>query len=302
MDLIGDIINELVNADQSITGPLLKTKVLASRISNRELLSWVSRELDGYKKVSDLPEYRVSTGSLMGSYRNGPQLYTNCQIPVGTISSELYKSITAIEILDSISSIEKLSKSNPVYTIGDDAKKYLEHSIRSMGNKFYEILTVHLTISSTLFSNILSSVRSRLLDFMLEVEKQFGQETEIKDLTKHPEIITTIMNTTINNNGDANVINTGNKANVTTNNSVNKGNQDLLAETLRSNGVANEDIQELLAVVDEEEPKEVNKFSSAVSKWFTKMVGKALDGSWQIAVGTASGLLADALGVHYGWK
>ncbi|NLP59293.1 hypothetical protein, partial [Lutibacter sp. B1] len=36
MKLINDIINELVDTDKSINSPLLKTKVLASRLQNKE--------------------------------------------------------------------------------------------------------------------------------------------------------------------------------------------------------------------------------------------------------------------------
>ena len=64
MKLIGDIINELVDSDKSIASPLLKTKVLASRLKNNDLLTWVNSELSGY--INDVPNYRIFGCSITG--------------------------------------------------------------------------------------------------------------------------------------------------------------------------------------------------------------------------------------------
>ncbi|MBK7490043.1 MAG: hypothetical protein IPI74_09620 [Bacteroidales bacterium] len=58
MKLINDIINELIDTEKSIVSPLLKTKVLASRLGNDVLLTWVSNELKGYENKDELPDYR----------------------------------------------------------------------------------------------------------------------------------------------------------------------------------------------------------------------------------------------------
>lgn len=48
MKLLDTIISELVNVEISLSSPLLKTKILASRLQNKELLEWVNNELKGY--------------------------------------------------------------------------------------------------------------------------------------------------------------------------------------------------------------------------------------------------------------
>ena len=42
MELVSQIINDLVDDQKSLNSALLKTKVLASRIQNVELLYWVN--------------------------------------------------------------------------------------------------------------------------------------------------------------------------------------------------------------------------------------------------------------------
>jgi hypothetical protein len=44
-----------------------------------------------------------------------------------------------------------------------------------------------------------------------------------------------------------------------------------------------------------------NKFGQEVNNWIKKMLGKAVDGSWNIPVGTAGLLLTNAIASYYGW-
>jgi uncharacterized protein involved in exopolysaccharide biosynthesis len=77
---------------------------------------------------------------------------------------------------------------------------------------------------------------------------------------------------------------------------VNSGDFNSLAEHLRSQGVANQDIEELQQAVERDPaPGQPNEFGTNVSSWLGKMVTKAADGSWNVG-----GLLATALGKYYG--
>lgn len=108
------------------------------------------------------------------------------------------------------------------------------------------------------------------------------------------------MNTTITNNGDGNLINTGDNSNINATFTVNKGNQDILKKALQSHSVDNEDINKLLEVIDTEEPVSKENFGDKVNKWVYTMMGKAMDGSWKVGIGAAGGLLAKAIANYYG--
>ena len=58
MNALRQIIEELSYDNKSLAGPLLKTKVLASRIKNQVVFNWASRELIGYRDEKELPAYR----------------------------------------------------------------------------------------------------------------------------------------------------------------------------------------------------------------------------------------------------
>lgn len=210
MKLISDIINELIDSSKPIDSALLKTKVLAVRIDNNNLQQWVNGELNGFSESAIIPGYRKSTGILKGNYVNGRAQYTKVAIPTLQLSKEHQDSITKIELRESISSIEAFKdKKDLRISVNSGAKYIIENSIRS-NNPYFQLLTVYLDIPASLFTDVLSCVRSKLLDFMLEIEKKFGYETEIADLKGNSEVITQIFNTTINTNGDGNVITSGN--------------------------------------------------------------------------------------------
>lgn len=59
---------------------------------------------------------------------------------------------------------------------------------------------------------------------------------------------------------------------------------------------------ELIEIIDTEEPNAENKtFGEKVNGWIVKMVNKALDGSWNVGIGAAGSLLAEAIWKYYGF-
>ncbi|QNR87043.1 hypothetical protein H9N25_00750 [Pedobacter riviphilus] len=204
-------------------------------------------------------------------------------------------------ILDSISAVEDLvTKKGVKVSLTAYKRSSLEQSIVNMGNPQFQILDVHLEIPAAFLSNILAAVRSRLLEFMLEIENRFGQESQIEDLRSKNTQVTNIVNNTITNNGDGVLITTGSKNDVSAKINVTKGNHQHLAEEMNGKSITKEDIDELLAVIDKQIPDDLDKYSDEVNAWIKKMLGKSLDGSWDVQFGNAGGLLSTILAKYYG--
>ena len=111
------------------------------------------------------------------------------------------------------------------------------------------------------------------------------------------------MNQTIITTGDGNILNTGNSVKIEASISIKKGDKASLKKMLIEQSVVEKDANELIQIIDSEKPdKTSGKFGSKVNSWVQKMVGKALDGSWQIGVGAAGDLLAGAIQSYYGMK
>ena len=65
------IIKDLANGVVDTQTALKRTKVLLQDLGDKDLLNWVSYEIGGYPDDSDVPEYRVVSGQLYGSYFKG---------------------------------------------------------------------------------------------------------------------------------------------------------------------------------------------------------------------------------------
>jgi len=306
LKLINDIINELIDTEKSISSPLLKTKVLASRLQNEVLLNWVSNELKGYDTAGDLPDYRKYSGIITGTYINGHMQYNDQPVPTVGLKRELEKMLRSINFYQSISSLETLKGENKSgkleQTFPAELTGLIQQNWRTMGNPYLQLVNCKKSISVNAVVEILAFVRNNLLDFMLKIDSEFGNITEIEELKTKKEEIATIMNQTIiNNSGDGNVLNTGEKANITATINIKKGNKEELAKHLQDIGLSDADTTELIEIIDTEEPNFENKtFGQKLNTWTLKMLGKALDGSWNIGIGAAGNLIAEAVKTYYG--
>lgn len=306
MKLISDIIEELMDSKTSLSSPLLKTKVLATKIENKTLLDWVNNEINGYSDLSHIPEYRILNCNVFINYILGFHQYTNQSLMISSFPETLRKSLEGIVLNNSIAALENLASSPNTSDIesipsGDELQRVQKH-LKSNGNPNISILQLRKSTSVNAITQVVFTVRSKLLDLMLEIDNKFGNITDFDSIKNNNDKITTIMtNTVINNNGDGNILNTGDKAKIDAKITIKKGDKENLKRKLIEEGIANEDIVELAKIIDEEEPLD-GKFGGKVNRWVTKMLGKALDGSWQITVGAAGSMLAEALGSYYGIK
>ncbi|WP_018616604.1 hypothetical protein [Segetibacter koreensis] len=310
MKLISDIVNELVDVYKPLTSPLLKTKVLATRVKNDELLNWVNHELNGYESRSLVPGYRTCSGDVIANFIVGNRKFTNMALPTSSLPKDVEEAFISMNFTENVEALEALreqiksGKSAKVETaFSAENIAYLQFNLNRNGNPNLQILSAKKWTASNIIIEILAIIRSKLLDFMLKFEEEFGHISEIKELQNENKTITSIMNHTIINTGDANVVNTGDKATVKAAINIIKGSQEDLKRVLKNCGVKEVDINELLEVIDTEIPNpEKGTFGYMVNLWIGKMINKALDGSWEVAIGAAGSLLADAIQSYYGIK
>ncbi|MDQ0783194.1 hypothetical protein [Chryseobacterium sp. W4I1] len=311
MELISDIINSLIDDTKPINTTLLKTKVLASRIENNALLEWVNSELNGYPTDESLPIYRKNIVShIKGDYIVGNMQYSNQPIPTMGMKEKFGLDIVQTTFRQGISTLEHLintsNSQSLMYPFPAEIVGYLEANWKSIDTEngyFLNIINARKIIATGNINEIISQVRNRLLDFMLEIDKQYGNLTEIKDLSKNNQEITKIMKQTIiNNSGDGAILNAGDNSNVKAKIIIQKNSKTDLSKVLTENGVDQNDIHDLFNFIDSDDHDVENKkFGSKTNEWIQKMLGKALNSSWEITIGAAGGLLADSIGKYLGY-
>lgn len=308
MNLISEIINELVDSEKSLTRPLLKTKVWATRLQNPELLGWVDNELTGYRMVKDLPDYRIFKSELLGTYIvGGTMQYSNQPLITLGLDDKLADALTHMRLQGSIASLEGYIAHNESRVLNESIPPeiaiMIEQNYIKHGNNYFNIISCYKQVSIEAIQQVITSVRSKLLEFMLEIEKKFGIETKFEELKKNRKTIETIVHNTIISKGERSVISIGDNTVVTYTNIVKEGDKEGLRDALQKYKVDTSDINDLLGIIDTEKPdREKKLFGGKVNGWISKMVSKSLDGSWQIAVHTAAIILAELIMAYYGMK
>lgn len=219
MQKISAIIDQLTNSDLPLSSPLLETKVLATRIKNDELLSWVNQEIEGYDIHATLPNYRIGPGILKGSYVIGNTKVTNTALPIPDISEDIVSLLTKSKIRQSCSALENLLKSGQekgaiTFSLSGDIVQLLQ-DVYSQQISYFYLYSAYVITSVSIYHDALAIMRSRLLDLMLRLENEFGDTATISDLKSGNTMINSYVQNIIFNHGSGNMINTGNESTLT---------------------------------------------------------------------------------------
>jgi hypothetical protein len=302
MKLVQEIIDLLSSDVPNLNNALFKTKVLMHRMGEKELIGWIDAELKGYSPADELPEYRVIEITVLGNISNRAYRYTEQPLPLRHLSEKLRTNLETTYLRQSIAVIEGYAKddSNLAITIAPELYSKLSEAFGGG----YSIERAWGKHSSGAMLQVVNEVRSRLLDFVLELSEKLPDEVNMEDMKeKSKEIGVSGMfkNAVFGPNativvGDHNVQNIKNE--ITTNDF------DSLAQVLLSNRIQEDDIQALKEAIESDAgaPEHTNNnFGENVRNWFSTMMQKAADFTWDINVGMASSLLATALNSFYGW-
>ena len=303
MKLLNEIIDALSSQGSSLTDALLKTKVLLHKIGHKELVEWVNHELNGYPHHVDLPEYRVLSAQVLANMANMAYQINSHPIPLGHLDREQRESLETAKIYQSLAVLEKLVEKE-----GGSLQSPIRMELngilgQGLANGFM-IQRVWSSIGRADVTQIFVQVRSRLLDFVLGLKDQLGDDVSDQEIKQKTDSIdaSSLFNNAIFGNNTTIVVGSHNSQEVT--NLAVKGDFNALAEHLRQHGVDEPNIGNLESAIKQDgaAPEiEQKKFGPAVRAWLQNMLSKAVDSSWNIELGVASSLLATALHKYYGW-
>jgi hypothetical protein len=298
--LLNEIVDLLSDERGSLTDALLKTKVVLHKIGHKELVEWVNDELNGYPQGKDVPTYRVIPARVVANLQNAAFAYSNQTLPISHLSEKERKHFSANEMRESIRVLEEYAAKPTGHLIHPIAPELYSKFSKVLDNVW--ILDAWIQMEPTQIMNTLIEVRSRLLGFALNLQDKLGDsenDADAKQVAQTFDARAMFQHTVIGDNatfvlGDHNA--------TTIKNSVRKGDFGSLATALKENGVSIEDISSLEASIDQDKDAvdvEKKLFGPAVKGWMSKMMDKAVNAAWNIELGTAGGLLANALQAYY---
>lgn len=200
--LIEGIIEDLSN-NVAITNIFNKVQILSSYLNNDVFSLWVKNERMGYTDVNQLPEYRKTTVDILVDGISGNYSLTKYPIPNGALGDDAIEStMRTYYCYDKISNLEPFKdKPEGSNIIVLPAMAY------PVLRKIFPFGDVHVAyhrIPNLFFSGIVDAVNSKLLDFLLEINKEMEIDADFNTINKK-QYIDNVANQTIN----AGVVNMG---------------------------------------------------------------------------------------------
>ncbi|MDM5279183.1 hypothetical protein QUF95_17425 [Paenibacillus silvae] len=181
-----NLLKDLVNGSVNIENILLRLKVILSDLDNEAIMKWVNGELQGYKNIEDVPEYRIFKGNPTGTFVVNYQVqYTNAAVPIHSLldSDEIDKLVT-IKISDSIAVIQTILNGENRDNYGRVISTSYCHAISV---ERLQIASMKIRLPANQLDGVVSFVKSKLVEVIMELEKQFANlddldiKTQIED-------------------------------------------------------------------------------------------------------------------------
>ncbi|MDD4402842.1 MAG: hypothetical protein PHI24_13585 [Desulfitobacteriaceae bacterium] len=164
------IIRDLASGDTSVEVALNRLYVIAHDLENQSLISWIEKELNGYKKDDSLPDYRIIKGLFIrGSGINGAYKVTNQPIPITYFPEEFRDEIVTTKIYDGIKAFDKYITEKQSF--GRDLTFSAGYIAQTTGIQYVSIEGI---INKSEIINILSTVKTKVLKSLISLEKEFG--------------------------------------------------------------------------------------------------------------------------------
>ena len=302
MKLVDEIIDLLSSDKPDLNNALFKTKVLLHRLGETEAVSWVNSELNGYPSIDNVPDYRKLNISVHGNLSNGYYYHNDQPLPVSQLDEKLRKNLQTHNLLPSIAVIESYAKDDKHLTISIAPELFPALCKNLSDGWFVDRAWGKPSLGSML--QVVTEVRSRLLDFLLELSEKIPEELDASEMKQKSKEIGTadLFNNTVFGDNATIVVGSHNVQSIQ--NNVAKNDFESLAAFLRNNKIDETDVQALKTAIDKDigspEHNE-KKYGSNVRTWVSSMLIKATESVWNVNLGIASSLIANALNAYYGW-
>jgi|ERR1035441_2509922 hypothetical protein len=169
MSLLREIQNDLAREGGDVTTVLRKCKILAARLGSDEFAQWVDWELNGYPKSQPTPEYRGLAVTYYASFLSGGWQVPQAAVPLQVVPEKHRHSFMHIEFREGIAKADSLARRNINVTVERP------ELIFALQGKMYPDMNCYRVwgeIPGIEFEQLVSAVRSRILDFSLKVEAE----------------------------------------------------------------------------------------------------------------------------------
>ncbi|MEK4555261.1 AbiTii domain-containing protein [Jeotgalicoccus sp. FSL K6-3177] len=164
------LIKDLTKGEISLINALERLLIITYSMENLEIKNWVMKEISGYKDNEKIPNYREHK-SMNFTYQgiNGQMQVKNAPLPITCFPEELQESVSTVTISEGVGVIEKIVNKN--YRPSYDLTLYAPYIYEKTG---IQCLSITHNINSTIYEKVYSTIRLKVIQILLDLEKSFG--------------------------------------------------------------------------------------------------------------------------------
>lgn len=302
MGILNEIQAATLDSSANLGSVLLKLRFLASRLGSSPLADWVKFESEGYPTDVAIPDYRKVNVSYVGTFFGayGASI-TNAPIPPYLIEKFAGKKWNQYEVRNSIAAVEELALSSGAIGVSN------QNLVLILQNKIYKgyaCNSVNGTVDKVAIKEIVQTVRNRVLELTIEIEKEIPGAADVLVAGPAPKIadkekMTKIVNQTVYGN----VTQVTAADNSTINVNIQQGEISSMVKSLVDAGLPQGAADEIAHIVAAEKPEAPDRpLGIKATEWLSKNLKHAASRGWGIGVSALSKVVEEAALRYYGLK
>jgi hypothetical protein len=304
MSLFSELKAALPDRQEELPGLILKLRLLAVNLRSDVLEKWISYESNGYPRKVTVPPYRKTTITYRGNFRAPDgSMIDDVQIPGAIIAEQAGRHWLQYEIRQGVPAVSELLKGGE----GESGAFFIEvpDLITALDGKAFEgcrCCAVRGSISRGCFADIDHSVRGKILEFLIRLERDYPDIAEISCGTG-PGLGYTLQDvsgitgqvvygnvTTVSVSGPGTVVNVA----------VVPHDLPSLVAGFRNIGLPESDVAELADAVASGTSEEGGWLNSKAAEWLSERLKKLGTGLWDGGISVVTKVLSELISQYYG--
>ena len=180
MSLLREIQTDLSTKEPDLPTVLRKCKILAARLGSKEFARWVDLELSGYPDGEPVPPYRRVSSYCYANFIGVGWEAKHQPVPWGLFNETIREQLEHRDIQTGIAGIAQFADGG--------GRVNLPQLVFQLQGKMYPDMNcvgVWMETSGSQFTQLVSAVCNRILDFVLKIEEENPEAGEAA-LNTHP--------------------------------------------------------------------------------------------------------------------
>jgi hypothetical protein len=293
--LLDKIIDLATDTDKPLSVLLRQCVVLGHELKNDSLKTWANEELNGYKDVRKVPEYRIVNAGAVGIFNAGYMFPSITRpIPTGAMEKDHRWAAETVRLGEPVSAYENSLRSTKGHSLtyhwAADMVVYYQESFMPG----HALARAWQEVPFGAIAGMLDTIRTRVLNVALDIKKEIGDtDADLKKIEPNSERAERVNHIVINHIYGGTVF-VGDQQTITQN--IAMGNWQDLRDALLAVGIQEGDIGELSQAIEQDG----KTFGTRVKGWIGRNATKVFDKGLQVGASVGATVLTEYIKQHFG--